>query len=432
MANIIKSQLGRVRGINIIKLYIIKLDSKQLVFEVLAILRESNVDALPVYEGHRFIGDISKEELVDFLNHLDNGKNIYFHKLNFDLGTALIKIREQKNKPKKISSIFIRVAVIIFIVLGLAWPFFSNMHYLQPISLQNQTNTTTVKKVILPGSNKATLTFVNGKTINLSEAKTGLIINASDLRYNDNSVVISKEERELLNNSLPHSRDEVQGSEKIAVTTPRGGEYQVTLSDGTRVWLNAASSLKFPSSFAGAKQRKVELTGEAYFEVAENKAHPFIVVSNDQLVKVLGTHFNISNYDDENSIKTTLSEGSLRVESVGQGHKPHLDRAIILKPGQQSIFTAKKSIEVKSVDASDAIAWKDGKFAFRNESLENIMRKVSRWYDVEIVYQNNQIGKEILGGSFTRTEEISTILAALELAGDVHFKIQGRKVIVTK
>ncbi|WP_448634128.1 FecR family protein [Pedobacter panaciterrae] len=201
-------------------------------------------------------------------------------------------------------------------------------------------------------------------------------------------------------------------------------------------------SVKFCLSTA---QRKIELSGEAYFEVAKNKTHPFIVVSNEQLVEVLGTHFNISNYTDEGSIKTTLLEGSLIVTSSrgkrsGEGSLGHATSRdlsyrrddVILKPGQQSTFTHNKPIEVKQVDASDVIAWKDGKFAFRNESLESIMRKVARWYDVEIEYQNNQIGKEILGGSFTRSEQISTILTTLELASDVHFKIQGKKVIITK
>nr|WP_068888687.1 FecR domain-containing protein [Pedobacter panaciterrae] len=441
-------------------MYIIKLDSKQLVFEALSILRENAVDTLPVYEGSRFIADISREEITDFLNHLDNGKNIYYHKLNFDLGTALIRIREQRSKPKKLSNVFIRVAVIAFTILGLAWFFFSNTHSQQPSSFQSKASRSLANNVILPGSNKATLTLGNGTSISLSEAKTGVVVDASGLTYNDNTAVIQNgtsssylpensghhgnsgrndnsrhldNRRDLLNNtdkrSLPYGRDDggsqIGAQNNLIVATPRGGQYQITLPDGTKVWLNAASKLKFPSSFTGAAQRKVDLSGEAYFEVTKDKKHPFIVISNEQQVEVLGTHFNISSYTDEDNIKTTLLEGSVAVRNPGSTMQ------VTLKPGQQSNFTTNKPIVVKQVDANDAIAWKNGKFAFRNESLESIMNKVARWYDVEIVYQNNEISKEILGGSFTRSEGISEILKTLELVGDVHFKIQDRKIIVT-
>ena len=418
-----------------------------MVFEALSIMRENDVDILPVYEGNRFIADISKDEITDFLNHLDNGKNIYFHKLNFDLGTTLMKIREQSSRPKRLSDLLIRVAVLAFAILGLMWMFFNNPQGKHHGSLQNNVNLPLAKKDILPGSNKATLIFANGKTIHLSQAKTGVVVDGSSLKYNDNTAVISNNSpsSQTSPRHLDDRRDRLNSTEKITVATPRGGQYQITLPDGTRVWLNAASTLKFPSSFAGTAQRKIELSGEAYFEVTKNKKQPFIVISNEQLVEVLGTHFNISNYTDEGSIKTTLLEGSLIVTSSrgkrsGEGSLGHATSRdfsyrrddVILKPGQQSTFTANKPIEVKQVDASDAIAWKNGKFAFRNESLESIMHQVARWYDVEIVYQNNQIGKEILGGSFTRSEQISSILTTLELASDVHFKIQGKKVIITK
>jgi ferric-dicitrate binding protein FerR (iron transport regulator) len=417
-------------------------------------MRENNLDILPVYEGNRFIADISKDEITDFLNHLDNGKNIYFHKLNFDLGTTLMKIREQSSRPKKLSDVLIRVAVLAFAILGLVWMFFNSPQDKHHGSLQNNVNLPLAENDILPGSNKATLTLANGKTINLSEAKTGVVVvNASSLKYNDNTAVISNNSpsSQTSPRHLDDRRDLLNSTEKITVATPRGGQYQITLPDGTRVWLNAASSLKFPSSFAGKAQRKIELSGEAYFEVAKNKKQPFIVISNEQLVEVLGTHFSISNYADEGSIKTTLLEGSVAVRhaefiSASRTSKSaklvrdldlrqddrKVQDDVILKPGQQSTFTHNKPIEVKQVDASDAIAWKDGKFAFRNESLESIMRKMARWYDIEIVYQNNQIGKEILGGSFTRSEQISTILTTLELASDAHFKIQGKKIIITK
>ncbi|WP_448634129.1 hypothetical protein [Pedobacter panaciterrae] len=251
-ATTVGNQLYGIRQIEITKLYIIKLDSKQLVFEALSIMRENDVDILPVYEGNRFIADISKDEITDFLNHLDNGKNIYFHKLNFDLGTTLMKIREQSSRPKKLSDLLIRVAVLAFAILGLVWMFFNSPQGKHHGSLQNDVNLPLAKNDILPGTNKATLTFADGKTIHLSQAKTGVVVDGSSLKYNDNTAVISNNSpsSQTSPRHLDDRRDLLNSTEKITVTTPRGGQYQITLPDGTRVWLNAASTLKFPSSFA--------------------------------------------------------------------------------------------------------------------------------------------------------------------------------------
>ncbi|ATP56516.1 iron dicitrate transport regulator FecR [Pedobacter ginsengisoli] len=386
----------------------------------MAILRESNADTLPVYEGNSFIANISYEDLIDFLNQLDNGKNIYFHKLNFDLGTVLIKTRDKKLKPKKISTILVRVAVIAFTILGFAWFSFNNNKIEWPAAFRNETKVVNSKSIV-PGSNKATLTLANGETISLSGSQTGIVINGSNITYSDGTRIEAGNEH---NSSTSQFND-------LKLSTPSGGQYQATLADGTKVWLNAKSSLKFNLSFANSAQRKVELNGEAYFEVTKNARQPFIVIASKQQTEVLGTHFNISSYADERGIKTTLSEGSIKVSSLAVQPNQH-DNGVILKPGQQSTFIVDKPIEIDQIDADDAIAWKDGKFAFRKEPLESIMRKLARWYDVEIVYQDPEISKQILGGSFTRSEEISSVLTTLELTGDVHFKIQGKKVVVAK
>ncbi|WP_316815476.1 FecR family protein [Pedobacter nyackensis] len=262
---------------------------------------------------------------------------------------------------------------------------------------------------IAPGGNKATLTLSNGKTIQLSNAKTGLVI-GKDLRYNDNTTILST--------------TQPSENEMASIVTPRGGTYQIQLPDGTKVWLNAASSLKFPATFTNATERRVELKGEAYFEVAKDKKHPFIVVSAEQDVKVLGTHFNINAYEDEESIKTTLLEGSIYV--VNSWKKT----GKTLTPGQQSIIS-EKTISVNSeVDLEEAVAWKNGYFNF-NESLESIMNKVSRWYDVDVIYEV-QPASDPFVAKISREKSLSALLNIIEKTGDVHFKIQGRRVIVTR
>jgi transmembrane sensor len=192
------------------------------------------------------------------------------------------------------------------------------------------------------------------------------------------------------------------------------------LPDGTIVWLNAASSLKFPTSFAGSK-RQVELTGEAYFEVTENKSMPFEVLTGETSVSVLGTHFNINAYADEASINTTLLEGAVKVHT-GQAAK-------LLKPGQQSVFVnATGALSIQPADVDQAIAWKRGFFEFDNTDLQTIMRQISRWYDVDIVYQI-QGSKALFGGGISRKLNLSEVLHLLEASG-VYFKVENRKVTV--
>lgn len=257
---------------------------------------------------------------------------------------------------------------------------------------------------IAPGKNKASLILANGKVVDLSENQKSVMIRAGKLSYNDGTEVSS-----LLRNVA-------------TVNTPRGGTYQITLADGTKVWLNAASTLKFPSGFTGAAQRKVTLSGEAYFEVAKvtdhNRRVPFIVESKGQQVEVLGTHFNISSYDEEETVKTTLLEGSVKVNQQ------------ILTPGHEAILTHDRQIRINKVDADDAIDWKNGEFVCKNEPLNQIMRKLARWYDVEVVYTNPKLKNLTFSGSLSRYDQVSGVLNALEQAGTIRFKLEGRKIQV--
>ncbi|MBB5441276.1 ferric-dicitrate binding protein FerR (iron transport regulator) [Pedobacter sp. AK017] len=311
------------------------------------------------------------------------------------------------------------------------------------------------KNDIAPGKNTATLTLANGKAINLNEAKTGVVV-GEYLRYNDNTVVIADPSlrsgqvaREHLLNStdkrpLPYGRNNGQGgndgkTQILTVSTPRGGTYQITLPDGTKVWLNAASSLKFPSTFNGLISREVELSGEAYLEVAKDAKRKFIVASKGQEVEVLGTHFNISAYNDEAVIKTTLLEGSVRV-SLSRGKRIDTETSsaqaggfdVTLRPNQQAVLTANSGpFKVLAIDPTEAIAWKSGDFVFKDEKIESIMRKLARWYNVDVVYQGN-LPKSGFIGEISRFKNISAVLTLLEQTKGVHFKIEGRTVTVMK
>lgn len=269
-----------------------------------------------------------------------------------------------------------------------------------------------------PGSDKAILTLANGTKINLSDVRTGSLLSQSGIE------IIKAEDGTLV---YKVAASKSNASAYNTITTPKGGQYKIFLPDGTRVWLNAASSLSYRiAANIGRGERKVKLVGEAYFEVIKTKNMPFIVKTNKQEVTVLGTHFNINSYKDEPDTKTTLLEGAVSI-SVPYGNKG----GTILRPGDQAVNNGAE-INVKKIDTSMAVAWKNQEFMFRNESLESIMRKVGRWYNVEIVYENNEVGKELFGGTISRYDRISKVLRALEGTGDVKFKIQDRKILITK
>jgi len=266
-------------------------------------------------------------------------------------------------------------------------------------------------KNIIAGGNKATLTLPNGKTIDLSEEKDGLITNTNKITYSDGSKI--ENNADLIVNT----------TEYITLTTPKGGQYKIVLSDGTQVWLNAASSLKYPAKFTGDK-RHVMLTGEAYFEVASlysmalnNKKIPFIVETATQEVKVLGTHFNINSYADEASVKTTLLEGSVNVSI------PNTKYAVLLKPNHESsIAKGSNKIHVNVVDPASAIAWKDGLFRFDKADIYTVMRQISRWYNIDVVYEG-KVNYEPFYGEIQRSYDLNEVLNVLKLGG-VEFRIE--------
>jgi len=270
---------------------------------------------------------------------------------------------------------------------------------------------------VAPGKNKAILTLANGKKISLSDATTGNI--AKEAGFS-----ITKTADGQLVYNIAESEN-IEDTRLNTISTPNGGEWQIRLPDGSTVWLNAASSIQYPLNIGTAKQRVVKLDGEAYFEVAKDKAHPFIVETDKQSVEVLGTHFNINSYNDEIVTKTTLLEGSVRVS------QKNTNQSEILKPGEQSILSV-SGIDVKEVDVDEAIAWKNGYFMFNNEKQVSILRKVARWYNVEVEYADPEAKEVMYYGTVSRFEKISKVLRKFEQTGEVRFDIKGNKLIVYK
>jgi ferric-dicitrate binding protein FerR (iron transport regulator) len=267
-------------------------------------------------------------------------------------------------------------------------------------------------KTVVPGGNKAVLTLADGSVVALDSGPI-----SKTIKQGNTSIL--NETKGLLVYAASGSSEAAPLFNKIAV--PRGGQYQVKLPDGTVVWLNSASSLRFPTQFSG-KERSVELNGEAYFEVAKNKEMPFKVHVRDMEVRVLGTHFNVMAYDDEESINTTLLEGSVKVSNALQ--------TAFIRPGQQaSLKKSSGALGVEEVNTAEAIAWKNGNFLFADEDIETIMRRISRWYNVEVEYRGNLSDKNF-AGSISRYENVSEVLKMLELTGTIHFKIEGRRIIV--
>ena len=265
-----------------------------------------------------------------------------------------------------------------------------------------------------PGSNKAILTLADGSTIILETAANGT------LTQQGNSKIVKPAEGQLAYNLLDEKTTEVLYN---SIATPRGGQYQVIFSDGSKVWLNAASSLRFPAGFTG-NERKVELVGEAYFEVSKNASMPFkVAIAGKGEVEVLGTHFNVHAYHDEETAHTTLLEGSVRVTGLSTGDSH------IINPGEQAQVDGKGQISInKNADTEQAIAWKNGTFNFSNADLEMVLRQLSRWYDVDIKFEG-AVPQRKFAGEIQRDLKLPQVLKLLE-KNNVFCKLEGKTLIV--
>jgi transmembrane sensor len=312
---------------------------------------------------------------------------------------------KQRARLISIRKIAVAASIVGLIITG----FFLIGHDSSKQIVKTDTKERRFRNDVAPGGYKATLTLADGSVILLDDANNGTLTQQGDAK-------VIKLDGKVLYDLVANTKQVVYNT----ISTPRGGQYQLALPDGSMVWLNATSSVRFPTAFTG-NDRRVEITGEAYFEVAKDPARPFIVSVNNAEVQVLGTHFNINAYNDEEEVKTTLLEGSVKFVN-GAGN-------IILRPGQQSQLSKDGIIKLEnSVNVEEVIAWKNGRFNFENAGIEMIMRQLSRWYDVEIEYNGKT--DDLFIAEMPRDIKLSDALKALELTGRVRFEIDGKKIIV--
>jgi len=363
------------------------------------------------------------EELYAFMKEVWNSSPIeksftdlqsdmLFQRIVGDSRFKQLPIQKQNKMIKLWRSV--AAAAVVLITLSVALFFYTNKNIFIGSGKSDFT-----KYDLKPGGNHAVLTLADGRKIELTDAATGKIAEQAGVSIQktaDGQIVYEVA-------SQTKGKNGVEQGFNI-VSTPKGGQYQVNLPDGTKVWLNANSSLKFLAAFTSHKKRVVELTGEGYFEVAKaNK--PFIVETKEQEVEVLGTHFNISSYSNDGETKTTLLEGRVKVST---GNVKNNAEDVILKPGQQALLNAGQ-LNVKAVDAGAEVDWKSGYFIFKNEDMRSIMRKIERWYDVEIVFAKD-FNNRSYEGSISRFKNISEVLRKFELTGNIHFKMEGRRITV--
>ena len=311
----------------------------------------------------------------------------------------------EKNK-KRVIFLWMRVAacVLLFGTASIIWTSYQKVH-------SNKSAIAVIPKPspIMPGQDKAILTLSDGTTVTLDSMKNGT--------SRQGRIQLNKKDGLLVYEGASSNNGKLEFN---TLSTPRGGQYQLILSDGSKVWLNASSSLHFPASFTG-NDRQVTLKGEAYFEVAKNKEKPFRVKVENMVVNVLGTHFNVNAYEDESSIKTSLLEGSVKIT---QGR--HSD---LLKPGQQAILDKQhKELDIVNADMSEVVAWKNGLFQFDGANIQTIMNQISRWYDVDIIYEG-KASEHKFYGKISRDAQLADVLKILKLS-NVQFVVEGKKIIV--
>ncbi|MGE8341142.1 MAG: FecR family protein [Flavobacterium sp.] len=363
-------------------------------------LSDEDKDKLDAWYLHKAVNSnkqLSEYELADSYEHL--------------------KSRLPLAQQTKVISLWPRIAAAASIVLL----FGAGIFYFTKSEVGvEQENIQVVEKPkeIAPGGNRGILTLSNGKQIVLSDVSSKDIIAKEDqdevtIKMDANGVITY-----VINPNADASEEDADSFNTLS--TPTGGQYNIVLADGTKVFLNAVSSIKYPTQFNG-DQRIVELEGEAYFEVAKNKSKPFLVKSDNQTIEVLGTHFNVHAYNNESVVKTTLLEGSVAVSSKNQ--------KAILKPGQQSnISESSSKIAVKEVDTEAAIAWKNGRFKFDNADLKSVMKQLERWYGIKVEYRGDVSDVKFNGGTF-RNKNLSEVLKVLELS-NIKFKVEGKTIIV--
>ena len=362
----------------------------------------------------------SEEELIEILRSKWEQPEAENHSITAEENKEVFSKILQSAKEQELrghlgirSSPWLKFTAAAAVLILVSWfVFFS-----EPISptTSKSTQKAAVKNDLLPGGNKAVLKTSDGSSLILNDAKNGILAQQGGIEVNktkDGQLVFASKKDPSQNQSVVFN----------TLETPNGGQYHLILSDGTKVWLNAASSLRFPSTFIG-KERVVELKGEAYFEVAKNARMPFKVKARNTEIQVLGTHFNVMSYDDELSMKTTLVEGAIRVKNG--------DRTDDLHPGQQAVGSQNGKLEVRdNVNVEEEIAWKKGLFQFNDTNLKEVMRQLSRWYDVKVVYEK-EVPENRITGKISRNVKASEVINMLRFMG-TDCRIEGKNIIVNK
>ncbi len=322
--------------------------------------------------------------------------------------SLIVEMRQRRMRTRQL--LWVAASLLLFIAgAGL----YFRIHGLGQKELVKVKTTPSLQNDIAPGGNKAVLTLANGTKIVLDTTQNGAITEQGNIR-------VSK----LADGQLAYNKDDTASADTEitynTLTTPRGGQYTIALPDGTKVWLNASSSLTYPTNFTH-KERRVQITGEAYFEVVKDPASPFVVKVKDAEVQVLGTSFNIMSYSDESVVKTTLVEGSVKMRQ-GNG-------SLLLKPGQGAQFSPDGEMRlVKDVDTEEALAWKNNLFSFNDDDIHTVMRQIARWYDVDIIYEGKVPNH--FNGNISRAVNVSAVFKMLQLTGSVHFSIVGKQIVV--
>lgn len=344
-----------------------------------------------------------QDKLKHFINSVE--------KIDTDNNYRVLSERVRRHKRKRIIRVSFKYAAMILLVLSLPYLFYK-------LSFQNQNETISKVSLIKPCPNDAKIVFEDGKQISLSSSIDTSILNNSGIVFDKESSTISYKENgnEVSNISIPKR-----------IVVPRGAEINVLLSDGTKVYLNSDSELEFPKNFVG-KYRKVKMKGEAFFKVKKDSSHPFIVELDDMYIRVTGTEFNVKAYSDEDKIQTTLVEGGVDVY-YGIDRK----RKVSIIPSEQAeLFKKNQDIKVRKVDIEFYTAWLGQKFVFKDQTLEEIMLILSRWYDINVFFQNPELKDIVFSGELNRYDNINTILDCIKKTGGVDVKIDDKTVILRK
>ena len=367
---------------------------------------------------------------------LDKEQAAHFQRLKTDMLRDIRKKigPEKDNKVRRLARISMAAAAILIMAI-VGWFYIGQNKPAAMTARTNPAKTTETKPDIGPGTNKATLTLADGSKVSLDDAGAGNLAQQGAARVIKNgngeleyAAGKSGENSKISENSQNGTTGEsAQKMVYNVLSTPRGGQYRLKLQDGTNVWLDAGSSIRYPTAFLG-KDRKVEITGEAYFEVAKNATMPFRVSVNDPAtgekateIEVLGTEFNVNAYKDETDLKTTLIEGAVRVTRGGS--------AVTLKPSQQALVTAGAGIKtVEPANIDQIVAWKNGAFAFDNTDIPSIMRQISRWYDVDVEYQG-KLPEDRFTGTISRNTSLAGVLQILHFSG-VRLAAENKRIVI--